>query len=171
MDDDSCPICGNPDDLREQIGCAFINPKRAGCPYFDQDNKPKSPEAILQDGGRFDPNAPGAVTSTELAGLIVRRPMPGDGGKSRVTLDMRNARVIPVPHRIEDPEDVIAQAGAGSRYLFDGHDSLHDMISTHIEAWRDAIKMARNGTDSAYWDHELRALEKIEKACERLKGL
>jgi hypothetical protein len=40
------------------------------------------------------------------------------------------------------------------------------MISTHIEAWRNAIKTARDATDSAYWDHELRALDKIEKAVE-----
>ncbi|WKV24541.1 hypothetical protein [Escherichia phage vB_EcoS_PJ16] len=57
---------------------------------------------------------------------------------------------------------------------YKGHSNLADMISTHIENWRDALKIAREhanppdiveGTDDRlYWDHEIKALDDIENA-------
>lgn len=63
---------------------------------------------------------------------------------------------------------------------FKGHDSLADMISTHIGVWRRLIEEARDasaefehnehgslpGSDRSYYEHELRALAEIEIACE-----
>ena len=58
-----------------------------------------------------------------------------------------------------------------------GHNSLADMVSTHIEVWRDGLKLRReqaydklHGTEYesaiAFIDHEMQALNDIEKACE-----
>jgi hypothetical protein len=188
-----CRKCERTTEERTQHGCAFLNPKRAGCPYFDADNKPlgASPAPVgpgmadpLTQAGTMTPEEwAGTVKSSDLAALIrpapdthdpatghpnaqpgatpgplgpylrtyaARRPMPGDGGKSFL-IPKESIRVVAVPRGI-------------ARY--DGHDSLADMVLTHIESWRNAIKTARDATDSAYWDHELRALDKIEKACE-----
>lgn len=57
---------------------------------------------------------------------------------------------------------------------YKGHKNLADMVVTHIENWRDALKIAREhanppdtveGTDDrSYWEHELKALADIENA-------
>lgn len=54
---------------------------------------------------------------------------------------------------------------------FRGHSSLAEMISTHIQAWRDALKTQMiDQRDTAFLKHELKALEEIEKACKIERG-
>lgn len=51
--------------------------------------------------------------------------------------------------------------------IYKGHESLADMVSTHIENWREALtKMKINSfdDDKGYWEHELKALKDIENA-------
>ncbi len=57
---------------------------------------------------------------------------------------------------------------------YKGHATLAEMVSGHIEVWRDALKHRLIDSDSAdklYIEHELKALEEIEKACEVEMGL
>lgn len=58
-----------------------------------------------------------------------------------------------------------------------GHSSLAEMVSTHIEVWRDQLKnrleylQSIGADDFSYVQHELKALDAIEKACELDRGL
>lgn len=61
---------------------------------------------------------------------------------------------------------------ANSSPNYCGHKSLADMIIAHIEVWRDALKAKRSLTamsqdDFTYIEHEMKALDDIEKACEK----
>lgn len=56
---------------------------------------------------------------------------------------------------------------------YKGHSSLAEMIAGHIHAWRSALQAQKDEAivgafletdDSAYYEHELKALEDIENA-------
>lgn len=56
---------------------------------------------------------------------------------------------------------------------YKGHNSLAEMISTHIHVWRSALESLKDEAipgafletdDSAYYEHELKALAEIEAA-------
>lgn len=55
---------------------------------------------------------------------------------------------------------------------FKGHDSLAEMVSTHIHNWRTALELEKKNhqlnfdqDNVDYMDHELSALADIEAAC------
>ncbi len=49
---------------------------------------------------------------------------------------------------------------------YKGHNSLAEMVSTHIHVWRDLLQdeRDRNFEESSYYEHELKALAEIEAA-------
>lgn len=48
-----------------------------------------------------------------------------------------------------------------------GHKSLAEMVSTHIDIWREALAalLLNNGYDHTHVEHELKALADIDNAC------
>lgn len=57
---------------------------------------------------------------------------------------------------------------------YKGHDSLAEMVSTHVAVWLKALEAqktaALDNDDRSYFDHEITALSDIKIACDRELG-